>query len=48
MRKDEATKHEIENMVEENPKPTEVGENLKDNFNVNLALNLSRIFTKTK
>jgi hypothetical protein len=48
MRKDEATKHEIVNMVEQNPKPTQVGENLKDNFNVCLALNLNRIFKKAK
>jgi len=47
MRKDEATKHEIENMVEQNPKPTQVGENFKDNFNC-LALNLNRILKKTK
>jgi hypothetical protein len=48
MRKDEGTKHEIENMVEQNPKPTQVGQNLKDNFNVCLALNLIRILKKTK
>jgi hypothetical protein len=48
MRKAEATKHEIENMVEQNPKRTQVGEILKDNFNVCLALNLNSILKKTK
>ncbi len=46
--KDEVTKHEIENIVEQNPKSTQVGENLKDNFNACLALNLNKIFKKTK
>jgi hypothetical protein len=48
MRKDEATKHEIENIVEQNPKPTQVGENLRDNFNLCLALNLNRVLKTTK